>query len=459
MRRFREWIVIFNLTVLIGLAAPPASAVRFISGNAVPLNLEVSTGELVELDAPASSVFVANPAIADVEVMSPTLIYVFASAPGRTNILAVNDGNDVVGNILLISRISVADVNYSISRVSPGSNIVAEPAGSSVLLTGLAENAAVAANAVQVAAAFVPDPSQIINQTSIDGPTQVNLQVRIAEVSRAAAQQLGINWEAVIQRGNFLFGLASGRDIVNAAGEFVRDDTAFGSGFTGFRPEDSNVNILIDALEDAGMVAVLAEPNLTAMSGETASFLAGGEFPVPVVDRDGNISITFRPFGVSLSFTPTVLASGRISMRVRPEVSALSETGAVNISGFSIPALETRRAETSVELGSGESFAIAGLFQSDTSRDMTGLPFLQDLPILGPLFRSESFQNNETELVIIVTPYLVEPVPNQRIVAPTDPPYDLVDAPALSPQAPYAVSASPAAGAFGDVGAGGFILK
>ena len=459
MRRYRDWLITLSLIALMGLAAPQASAVRFISGDAVPLALEVSTGELVELDAPATSVFVANPSVADVEVMSPTLIYVFASTPGRTNILAVNETNDVVGNILLVSRLSVAEVNRSISRVAPGSGILAEPAGSSVLLTGLADNAAVAANAVRIAEAYVPDASQVINQTSIDGPTQVNLQVKIAEVSRSAAQELGINWEAVITRGNFIFGLGTGRDIIDAADAlFTRSGTAFGSGSTSFRTDTADINVLIDALESAGMVAVLAEPNLTTMSGETASFLAGGEFPVPVVN-DNSVSIQFREFGVSLSFTPTVLANGRISMRVRPEVSSLSQAGAVTIEGFSIPALETRRAETSVELGSGESFAVAGLFQSDSTRNTDGLPFLQDLPILGPLFRSEQFQNRETELVIIVTPYLVEPVNNQRIVAPTDPPYDLVDTPDLSPPAPYVGAAGRVAGTFGDVGGGGFILK
>ncbi len=460
MRRYRDWLITISLVALIGLAAPQVSAVRFISGDAVPLSLDVSTGELVELDAPAASVFVADPSIADVEVMSPTLIYVFASAPGQTNILAVNDANDVVGNILLVSRLSVAEVNRSIARVAPGSGILAEAAGSSVLLTGMADNAAVAANAVRVAEAYVPDAAQVINQTSIDGPTQVNLQVRIAEVSRSAAQELGLNWEAIITRGNYVFGLASGRDFFTGVGqEVVRSATAFGSGFGAFQTDDASVNVLIDALESAGMVAILAEPNLTTMSGETASFLAGGEFPVPVVDGDGDISISFREFGVSLAFTPTVLANGRISMRVRPEVSSLSDAGAVSVSGFSIPALETRRAETSVELGSGESFAVAGLFQNDATRNTDGLPFLQDLPILGPLFRSEQFQNRETELVIIVTPYLVEPVQNQRIIAPTDPPYDLVDTPNLAPAAPSGGVASRVAGTVGDVGGGGFILK
>ncbi len=458
MRRYRDWLITISLVALIGLAAPQVSAVRFISGDAVPLSLDVSTGELVELDAPAASVFVADPSIADVEVMSPTLIYVFASAPGQTNILAVNEANDVVGNILLVSRLSVAEVNRSIARVAPGSGILAEAAGSSVLLTGLADSAAVAANAVRVAEAYVPDAAQVINQTSIDGPTQVNLQVRIAEVSRSAAQELGLNWEAIITRGNYVFGLATGRDFTGVGQEVIRSATAFGSGFGAFQTDDASVNVLIDALESAGMVAILAEPNLTTMSGETASFLAGGEFPVPTVDSDGDISISFREFGVSLAFTPTVLAGGRISMRVRPEVSTLSDAGAVTVNGFNIPALETRRAETSVEMGSGESFAIAGLFQSDASRNADGLPFLQDLPILGPLFRSEQFENRETELVIIVTPYLVEPVRNQRIIAPTDPPYDLVDTPDLSPPAPYVPAPNHVASAVGEV-SGGFVLK
>jgi len=181
-----------------------------------------------------------------------------------------------------------------------------------------------------------------------------------------------------------------------------------------------DVSGVIDALETEGLISLLAEPNLTALTGETASFLAGGEFPVPVVDNDGDVTVSFKPFGVSLAFTPTILSSNRISLKVLPEVSALSSSGAVNVNGLSIPALTTRRANTTVELGSGQSFAIAGLLQADSNQNVNEYPGLADIPILGALFRSTDFNRQETELVIIVTPYLVRPVSTNALLTPVD---------------------------------------
>ncbi len=460
------------LTAATWLVSTPAAAQRAIAGDGVPISLEVSAGELIQLDGDAASVFIANPEIADIEVVTPNLIYVFARAPGRTNIIAVNEADGVVGNILLISRLPVGEVNRSIASVVPGSTIRAEAAGGSVMLTGIAGSAIEVANAVRVAEAFVGDPSLVINQTSVDGPNQINLRVRIAEVSRTVTQELGVNWQALVQNGDWSFGALSGRAlgaaITGGLAGVVGDATAAGSlGVTYDFGDGSAATGLLDLLDDEGLISVLAEPNLTTVSGETASFLAGGEFPIPLINPDGQATVEFRPVGVTLSFTPTLLAENRISMRVRPEVS--SQVGTTVFNNTTLPELQIRRAETSVELGSGETLVIAGLFQSDVRQSISGLPGLMDLPVLGALFRSESFQNEETELLIFVTPYLVGPVGDQRLVAPNDPPGNLVETPdfagprrdVAAQAVPVGVAGSAAAAepASGSFVAPGFILK
>jgi pilus assembly protein CpaC len=247
----------------------------------------------------------------------------------------------------------------------------------------------------------------------------------VAEVSRQVIKEFGINWDAVFETGDLLFGFATGRPAFGAAGSNFRGPTNAGGGvpdlaFGSFTPGDNVVNTAIDALAQEGLVNVLAEPNLTALSGETASFLAGGEFPIPVATDNNDITIEFKEFGIQLAFTPTVLSGNRISLRVRPEVSELSQDGSIEINGLTIPALKTRRAETTVELGSGQSFAIGGLLSSDVQNAVSKTPGIGDLPVLGTLFRSTAFRRNETELVIIVTPYLVRPVDEPVLAIPND---------------------------------------
>jgi pilus assembly protein CpaC len=229
-------------------------------------------------------------------------------------------------------------------------------------------------------------------------------------VSRTLAREIGFNFDIFGQVGGFSLGLATGRDIVGATGDLLRAPGG-GSSIGIVRRTDSlDMNAVIDALEDDGLVTVLVEPNLTARSGETASFLSGGEFPIPVNQNQNGIVVEFKRFGVSLDFTPTVLDGGRIALKVRPEVSELNEAASVDIRDIRIPGLSVRRAETTVELASGQSFAIAGLLRASSSNSVRQVPFLGDIPVLGMLFRSTRFQRQETELVIIVTPYLVEPV-------------------------------------------------
>ncbi|MGI9435953.1 MAG: type II and III secretion system protein family protein, partial [Geminicoccaceae bacterium] len=235
----------------------------------------------------------------------------------------------------------------------------------------------------------------------------------------------GFNWEALFNSGNFTFGFANGRDLFSDDGSIFRapanaGGNAPGIGFGSYNSNNASVSTAIDALAQEGLVTVLAEPNLTALSGETASFLAGGEFPIPVAADGNDIKIEFKEFGISLAFTPTVLAQNRISLKVRPEVSELSSTGAITVNGLTVPALATRRAETTVELGSGQSFAVGGLLSNDIQNTVSKFPGLGDLPVLGTLFRSQRFQTKETELVILVTPYLVRPVTEPVLATPID---------------------------------------
>ena len=292
------------------------------------------------------------------------------------------------------------------------------PVEGTVVLTGAVASAELAEDLRRLASRILGENDQVINRVRVTGPNQVNLRVRIAEISRELNKQLGINWDILRSAGNVAFGLAVGNPA-GAAGALLTQAATSNNFTANISAGSFDINALIDALDDDGLITVLAEPNLTAMSGETASFLAGGEFPIPVAQDAGTISILFKKFGVSLSFTPTLLGNGRINMRVRPEVSQLSDAGAVQIAGFTVPALTTRRAETTVELGTGQSFAIAGLMQATTNQSVEEFPGLAQLPILGPLFRSTQFQRAESELVIIVTPYVVRPV-NTQLASPTD---------------------------------------
>jgi pilus assembly protein CpaC len=265
---------------------------------------------------------------------------------------------------------------------------------------------------------------RVINRVGVTSSNQVNLRVRIAEISRDVEKQLGFNWQFI--------GEAFG---INTAFSFVNPFVGIGAvaDAVGISHKNSgrDVNTVISALEEEGLINILAEPNLTALSGETASFLAGGEFPILVPDED-RIVVEFKKFGVSLAFTPTVLSDGQINLHVRPEVSRLTSEGAVNLplnsnTVITVPALSVRRAETTVELGSGQSFAIGGLLNNDVAHDIHKVPGLGDVPIIGRLFTSDRFRRNESELVIIVTPYLVRPSP-QRLALPNDgfqPPNDL----------------------------------
>ncbi|MGE0660848.1 MAG: type II and III secretion system protein family protein, partial [Reyranellaceae bacterium] len=417
--------------------APPVqpAAANTLSGGAVftgtsgkDLNIEINRGALVRLSNAADTVFVANPDIADIQVKSPRMIYVFGKKAGETVLYAV-DADD---NVLMNSRVKVshnlAAFRAALRSAAPTSAVEVSTVGDSLVLSGDVGSPVQAENVRRLAARFAPGEGAVVNQMRVTAPNQINLRVRIAEVAREDLKQFGINWDAVMNIGGFAFGLFTGTPVVlgdfipGGANRISRRGNNVNNIYGGYQSSNFDVNGLIDALATENLITVLAEPNLTAMSGETANFLAGGEFPIPVA-QTGNadaITIEFKKFGVGLAFTPTILDNGRVNLKVRPEVSQLSTVGSVQATGFNIPSLTTRRAETTVELASGQSFAIAGLLQNNSVQDANKVPFLGDVPILGALFKSDRYRRNETELVIVVTPYLVNPVSANTIAAPTD---------------------------------------
>lgn len=419
LRRIAALLLLFAAFALLGsvAAAHRANATEVVGPGEDAIVLEASKGSLIRLDAPAATVFVADPEIADVQVKSPRLIYLLAKAPGETVVYAVDRDERVLLNRRVTVNHNLSRLRASLRRLLPGTTVDVESIDSTLVLSGRVKSARDAEDARLMAMRLVKEEKDLVNKISVTAPNQVHLRVRVAEVSRDVLKQFGINWDAVFRSSSFLFGVATGNPVVAGADIIVRNNgtnSIIGSWARG----NFDLNGVIDALDDEGLITILAEPNLTAVSGESATFLAGGEFPILVPEND-RITVEFKEFGVSLAFTP-VLVGDRISLKVNPEVSQLSATGAVELNGFTIPALTTRRAETTVELGSGQSFAIAGLMQNNVTRDLQKVPGLGDLPVLGPLFRSDSFQRNESELVIIVTPYVVRPVDAPRLAAPTD---------------------------------------
>ena len=443
------------LAPLAMLPAAPAQAQSTVA-PAQELVLSIGRGELLTVPGNMADIFVSNESVADVQVKSQRQLYIFGLAPGETTVYVSNAAGDIIWSANVRIGNNLDSVDQMLTLAMPDAKInVATMGSNTMLLTGTVGAPEDAAEAERLVAAFVGEEVNVISRLRMATPLQVNLRVRFAEVSRSLARNLGVNLTTIDDTSGFQFGYAQGRPGF-APSVYPGTVTGVGTAVTGTVPNPDYVpggaalpflqvpgtainqlspgNTLggvgrllgldiagaLDAGEREGLVVTLSEPNLTALSGETAEFLAGGEFPIPQSAGLGATSIIYKNYGVSLSYTPTVLANGRISIRVKPEVSELSTQGAVTVGGFSIPALVTRRAETTVELGSGESFMIAGLMSNNSQTTIDRTPGAGDIPILGALFRSTSFQRGETELVIVVTPYLVQPINDRQIRLPTD---------------------------------------
>ena len=403
----------------VAVVAPTAAVAAQSARPSETLNLSQNTGTLVRLSSPMSDVFVANDSIADIQVRSSTQLYVFGKQAGETTVYATDKAGRVVYAANVRVGSNIGSVSEMLRLAMPEANIQATPMNNLVLLTGTVGSPDDVSEAQRLVQAYVGEGTQVVSRLKSATPLQVMLKVKIAEVNRSLVKQIGVNLLTSDTTGGFNFGIGQGGLIDPATGKVTIPST--GSVLRG-AGKLFGVDILgaLQLSEGDGLVTTLAEPNLTALSGETASFLAGGEYPIPVSQGNGDaITIEYKQYGVGLAFTPVVLADGRISMRVRPEVSELSNEGAVTINDNIVPALTTRRAETTVEFGSGQSFMIAGLLRNSNTNNINKAPFLGDLPILGTLFRSKRYQRSETELVIIITPYLVRPVSHQ-LALPTD---------------------------------------
>ncbi len=420
-------------------AAPPADGnVHVISistrGGPVTQRIVLSTNKaaVVQLDADARDVLVSSPDIVDAVVRNPRRIFLLALKTGQTNAFFFDAAGHQLASIDIRVEKDTTDLAAMIRTDMPKANIKVSAMNDNVVLTGSVANAQESARAQDLAARFAGDPTKVVNMLQVAASEQVMLRVRISEMQRNIAKQFGVDLASaaiiagvpVVATSAPAFGL-TGRALNDlTGGQIGQVCTPTAGACTGGA---NNLQGALQALEQVGLVHTLAEPNLTAVSGETAKFLAGGEFPVPVAkDNQGNVTVEFKQFGVGLSFTPVVLSAGRISLQVSTEVSELTNTGAFTLQGTStangltIPALSVRRAQTTVELPSGGSFAIAGLMQHSSKQVLQALPGVKDLPILGALFRSRDFQNDESELVIVITAYLVTPTAMANIALPTD---------------------------------------
>lgn len=446
--------------------------------------IDLPLGQAAVINIPhkdVADVVVANPTVADAVVRSANRAFVMSQAVGRTNIFFFADDGQLILDLNVRVERDMSGLQDALNRFIPDGRVRAESLNSNVVLSGTVPSAAAADTALNVARRWVDDPEDVISLVTIEGRDQVMLKVRIVEMQRNVVRQLGVNLNGTTNFGEFRppvrrplldgnndpvfdqFGNQIWETVT--AGSFgsnntIRTQNTFGvagaalGGLTGGLGYNnyvdgvlqSSLGATLNALERVGLVRTLAEPNLTAISGEAANFLAGGEFPVPNGrDRDGNITLQFKPFGVGLGFTPVVMSEGRISLRISTEVSELSNEGSITlggttirddqgnvvqqVDGLNVPALSVSRAETTVELPSGGSMVLAGLIKEETRQAIDSVPGVGALPVLGALFRSRDFVNNETELVIIVTPYLVDPVGQSEL---TDPGYGFAPASTLA---------------------------
>ncbi len=391
----------------------------------------------IRLDEPFSSAVVGSPDIADVLPMSDRVIYIQGKKAGTTNISVFGKDKQLLAVIDVEVTLDVEHIARSIQSSIESPGVRVSSANDQVILSGTARDAADGERAVAIAKAMAPGAS-VINAMKIGQPQQVMLKVRYLEVNRNAAREIGVNLYGANANGSrgFNTGLGQatavgqaplGLPLFQAAQTFASGGTSapFSIAVANILNHGVSLDAMVSALEKKGLVRLLAEPNLVALSGDKASFLAGGEIPVPTVQPSGGsvplITVDYKPFGVQLAFEPTVLNDGIINLRIAPKVSQLDYTNAVLVQGFQIPALSTRETRTTIELRDGQSFAISGLLQSEGLRDMAQVPWLGSLPVLGALFRSSSFQQRETDLVVIVTPQLVAPAaPGQQLASPLD---------------------------------------
>lgn len=394
-----------------------------LKGGMRSMVLGLNKAAIIELPVDASDVLVSNPTIVDAVVRTNRRTYLIGMAVGQTNAFFFNDKGQQILNLEISVERDLTRLRQSLRTYFPGSSIEVQAMNDHVVLSGSVANAIEADKARDIAARYIGNKDNVLSMLSIEGKEQVMLKVTVAEMQRSVIKQLGIDLSSAASIGDFALKVATTNQFSLQGSALGGLDTS-GSGYTA---GSTNIDSALKALERNSLVRTLAEPNLTAISGESAKFLAGGEFPVPVSrDQQGNVVLEFKPYGVGLNFTPVVMSEGRISLKISTEVSELTSEGAYviagtdSIDGQTIPGLRVRRAETTLELPSGGSIVMAGLLSDQTRHNIDGVPGLKDVPVLGTLFRSSDYQKSETELVVIVTPYLVDPTSRDRLTLPTD---------------------------------------
>ncbi|WP_411339205.1 type II and III secretion system protein family protein [Sphingopyxis sp. J-6] len=421
------------LPLAFAAALPAAQAQMSAAGiHAGQLDVPLNKSQTVTLDRPFGRAMIGSDEIADIMPISDRSIYVLGKKMGTTSLTVYDKGGRVITIVDVAVGPDVLSLRRQLSELMPGEPIDARISNDAVVLSGVVSSASAAQNAVQIAGTYAGD--KVVNMMGIGSSQQVMLEVRFSEINRQTGKEIGVS-------GFFRNGSGSFDGVIGNGASLIPDvDTGNGvlklgsitDSFGIFRKSFSlgGLDILgvLDSLENKGLAKTLAEPTLVALSGEKASFLAGGEFPIPVVQGGGgiggnngaSITIEFKPFGVSLGFTPTILADGVINMIVEPEVSSIDPNNSIVLNDITIPGLQTRRASTTLELRDGESFAIAGLIRQDFATTVRQVPLLGSIPIIGSLFRSSGFKRGETELLIVVTPRLVQPIRPNQVALPTE---------------------------------------
>ncbi len=439
--------------VFLFLAGAGFAAGHDIQVNATqPRRIALTTGKSVIIESPAAMkrISMADPNVADALILTPRQVYITGKGPGITNLTLWTESDTVAAVFDVEVGPDVGLLKAKLHEIFPEEpNIRVSATNNAITLTGGVSGIAALSQVAAVAESYAPvgkeGKAKLVNLLQVEGVQQVMLEVRVSEMSRALTKQLGFNLAGVSATGkqfgvSLLNGLSSptgggvsGSGVATgipgtlpANNAFPGNGLSISSAVTGmlrFLVNGQSWTTFIDALQDNGLLRVLAEPTLITLSGKSANFLAGGEFPIPVPQAGGSvpvITIQYKPYGVGLTFTPIVLGNGRISMVVAPEVSQLDYSQAISLQGFIIPSITTRRVSTTVELADGQSFAIAGLLSDEVKEDVQKYPLLGNIPILGALFRSSSFQKSETELVVLVTPHLVKPLDLSKQALPTD---------------------------------------
>ena len=388
----------------------------------VPMNRAV----VVEAENPFAELSIANPGIADISTLSDRTIYVLGKAPGRTTLTLLGPDGRLITNVEVQVTPDIAEFKERLRQILPGEGIEVRTANDGIVLSGVVSSIERLDRALDLAERYAP--GRVSNLMLVGGTQQVMLKVRFAEVQRRVIKDLsaGLNviqagTDASVSAASGSGSLVPGTTIGQQGSTILNlDDTAIGQFGVGFEVGSVAFGVLLEALEQKNLVRTLAEPNLTALSGQEASFLAGGEYPIPVVDNEGAVTIEYKPFGVQLNFTPRVVDGHRINLELNAAVSAIDFGTSVVNAGFSVNAFTRRETRTTVEMLDGQSFAIAGLLQDDFRDSAAQVPWLGDIPVLGALFRSANYERNQSELVVIITPHLVSPVRGDALMLPTD---------------------------------------